>query len=456
MTLHYFQCAALALLAICQASPAPAQTPSAPSFTLPSQPSAPLAKPVNLSTLTLAQALQAALNNDDMAVARANSAAAQADVVAADRAPFPSLSAKLGSIDLENGIGDGNLITEKRIDKGVGIDWTWERGNKRLLRTRVAQRTASAAQADLEETQVLQLLAATNAYFDLAAAQERAGQIEAIAQGTAQLAIAAARRVNAGDLARQDALRLEIEAERAKGDVLTVAVERRRAALALAMVLDLDPHDQNLAVAPKWPTPALGTTDAAAGNPDLKALVNARADVRAAEDRVAAADAAIEGASAQKKADITWGISYNHFPGTSSAMIELRLQMPLQFGYKYEGETARALAQREVAEGALDKTRRAAGLELQGLKAQLQGVVRRSQSFEQDILPRARQVATQAELAYTKGALTLNDLLDARRTLRATGLDALAARADYAKTATAWRLRTLPLAALLTELNQGN
>jgi cobalt-zinc-cadmium efflux system outer membrane protein len=51
-------------------------------------------------------------------------------------------------------------------------------------------------------------------------------------------------------------------------------------------------------------------------------------------------------------------------------------------------------------------------------------------------------VAESAELAYRKGALSLTDLLDARRTLRATVLDGLAARADHAKAATAWRLRT--------------
>ena len=36
----------------------------------------------------------------------------------------------------------------------------------------------------------------------------------------------------------------------------------------------------------------------------------------------------------------------------------------------------------------------------------------------------------------------LTDLLDARRTLRATQLDAINARVDHAKATLAWRLRT--------------
>jgi cobalt-zinc-cadmium efflux system outer membrane protein len=39
----------------------------------------------------------------------------------------------------------------------------------------------------------------------------------------------------------------------------------------------------------------------------------------------------------------------------------------------------------------------------------------------------------------------LTDLLDARRTLRATLIEAAFTRADYAKAYVAWRLRTTPV-----------
>ena len=401
--------------------------------------------------LTLGQVLAAARSNVDVSLARSTAEAAQADVLAADHAPAPSLSAKLSQIDLENGIGQGSVLGERRIDKGIGIDWTWERGNKRELRTLAAQRNATAAVADVEETQMQQLLAASGAFFDLAAAQERVALVEQMANGTAQIASTAARRAQAGDLARQDALRLEIEAERAKGDVMAATLDRQRAALALASLLGVSASAQSLHTQSGWQTAYDVQTDAAISESALEPLVDARADIRAAGDRAAAADASLQGANAQKKADITWGVSLDHFPGTSSSLLELRLQMPLQFGYQFQGETGRAQAQLAAARGALEKVRRAAVLELQGLKAQLLSTTQRNQSYQHDILPRASQVAAQAELAYTKGALALSDLLDARRTLRATGLEALAAQADHAKAATAWRLRTQSLATLLTE-----
>ena len=49
-----------------------------------------------------------------------------------------------------------------------------------------------------------------------------------------------------------------------------------------------------------------------------------------------------------------------------------------------------------------------------------------------------------ATVLYTQGALTLTDLLDARRTLRTTRLEAITAQAEFAKAQGTWQLRTTP------------
>jgi cobalt-zinc-cadmium efflux system outer membrane protein len=390
-------------------------------------------------TISLAQALEAARSNLDVSLARRALAAAQGDIAAANHAPAPVLTAKASSIDLQNGTGGGNLITQKRIDKAIGIDWTWERGNKRELRTRVAQSIAAAARSDIEETLVQQQLATASAYFDLLAAQERIGQVDAIARSAGQLASTAARRVQAGDLAAQDAARTEIEAQRASTDLLTAQLDRQRAALALAQLTGFSgpvPVAQ-----PDWPGLL---ADDAASEGMLYPAVEARADVRAARQRLEAAQAALDVALAQKKADVTLGTSYDHFPGTSTRLLELRLQVPLYGvlgGYNFQGEIARAQAQLDQAQDLLDKTRRAASADLQRLQQDRQGAAARALSYENTILPRARRVAEMAELAYSKGAMSLTEVIDARRTLRAILIEGLAARTDHAKAALAWRLR---------------
>jgi len=420
MTLRsFFLAAALLPLA------ASAQTPATP----------PAAPPV---TVSLQQALQAARDNLDVALARRNVAGARADVLSADRAPFPTLSASVSQIDLQNGNGGGNPWTEQTVDKSVGLDWTWERGNKRELRTRAAQRYADAAQADLDETATQQQLAALSGFYDLLAAQERVSEVGQIERSAAELARIAGRRLQAGDLSAQETARTEIEAQRALSDLRLAELEQQRAALVLWQLTALAPAPEQLQAQPEWPdlTAAMPTA------PALDELIEARADVRAARARVDAAQAALDTSSAQKKSDITWGVSYDHYPGTSTALVALRMSMPLQWGYGYEGEIGRSTAQLALAQDALEKTRRLARQELQRLLHEVQSTGARATAYDSEILPRARRVADGAELAYRKGALSLTDLLDARRTLRATVLDAVAARSDYAKALGAWQLRT--------------
>ena len=150
---------------------------------------------------------------------------------------------------------------------------------------------------------------------------------------------------------------------------------------------------------------------------------------------------------AQRRNDVTVGTSLNHQPGTSRAMLELRLQMPLAGvlgNYAYEGEIARAQAQLSQAGDELDRTRRQAAVEQARLREDLDASAARVQAFDADIVPRARRVADMSELAYGRGAVPLVELVDARRTLRSVLLDQIAARADHARALAAWQLRAQP------------
>ena len=393
------------------------------------------------TTVSLPQALQAARSNLDVSLARRALAAARGDVTAADHGPAPTINTRASSIDLQKGVGGGNLFSQKRIDKSIGIDWTLERGNKRELRTRAAERSASAAAADIDDVLVQQQLATASAYFDLLATQERIVEVGEISRSAAQLANTAARRVQAGDLSAQDAARTEIEAQRASTDLLTAQLDRQRAALALTQLTGLV-SPNSLVAERDWPQRL--AEDAASDTNAVMPSVDARPEVRAAQQRLEAAQAALDVASAQKKADVTVGTSYDHFPGTSTRLLEVRLQMPLYGilgGYNFQGEIARAQAQLSLAQDTLEKTRRAAGADLQRLQQDRQGAAVRALSYETAILPRARKVAQMAELAYSKGAMSLTELIDARRTLRTILIEDLAARTDHAKAATAWQLR---------------
>jgi len=390
--------------------------------------------------LDLPQVLQAARQNPDAQAARRAAEAARADVRAADRAPAPTLSAGASSIDLQRGTGTGSYWAQRRLDKSLGLDWTWERGNKRGLRTEAAERAAQAALADSQDIGVQQQIGALGGYYELLAAQERLVAMQVLADSAQTLARSAERRWKAGDLSAQDAARTQIEAERAQADLQSARLAQQQAAQILAGWMGQSAPAQGWQANGPWPS-----ADSASA-PNIEVLLEQRPDVVAARARLAAAQAQVEGAQALNRADPTLGATFDHYPDGQQThrLLALRIAIPLHSGSRFEGEIGRALAQAQQAQDLLDKARVQGRAELQLLWQAWRAHSLRLQTYERQILPQAQRVAAQAELAYAKGGLTLTDLLDARRTLKATQLEALAVRSDHAKALGAWQLRTSP------------
>jgi cobalt-zinc-cadmium efflux system outer membrane protein len=399
--------------------------------------------------INLALVLQSAAQNLGVQQAQRSLDASRADVLSANHAPLPNLTLKAASIDLQNGLGasSGNPVNDWRVDKSVGIDVVWERGNKRALRTQTSEQLVSAAQADVQETQAQQQIQAAVAFFEWAAAHQRESLMQSMAQSAQQLHQAAQQRLRAGDVSEQDADRMAIEWSKAQGDVAQARSDRTRSALILQLLTALPGPVDGWQASDSWPNanPA-GSLELSAVQ--LQTWVQARSDVTAAQQRWLAARSALELAQSLKKKDITWGGAYDHYPPNSNSLVELRVQIPLHWGYGFEGEIGRAAAQLQQAEVALERARIAAQTDISDAAQVLRHAQERLQLFEAQILPRAQKIAAQADYAYQKGGLSLTDLIEARRTLRSTQLDALSARTEHAKAHTQWDIRTRNAAAV--------
>ena len=398
--------------------------------------------------IALSEVLALSRINHDVGMAQSMAKAAQGDVIAADRSPFPVLTSKASSMDLQNGLGPGSLFYDKRIDKSVGIDWTWERGNKRALRTQTAKALAQSSNLDVEETVILQQILALNAFFDLFAAQSRADEIIQIAESYVKTFQTAQIRLKTGDISAQEAARISIEYQRALTDVNSAELERQKAALVLAQLTNMQGSPLSWRVQQSWTelgamSPSQTQKDATANVvAALDDAVDQRSDVISAKTKVDASRAYFELVQSQNKADITWGASFDHYPGTSNRLLDLRLQVPIQWSYGFEGELARAQAQLEQSIGQLEKTRLQAKTEILSLYQDVLISAQRNASYVETIIPQAVAVLKQAEFAYSKGALSLTDLLDARRTYRATRIDAIGVHSELAKAVGIWKLRT--------------
>lgn len=394
--------------------------------------------------LTQAQAQALALErNHDLAIARSTVAAAQANVLSAGAAPNPVLGVSTASIDLTGHSGGGSML-RKQVDTIVSLSQLIERGDKRELRRENAQHNVRAADADLHEVRRQLRLLVAHAYADLHAAQDKLAATRDAAQLLDAMLAAAQTRRKSGDIAGADVERVRVDVLRAKNDAIAADADLQRTRRSLALLLGESARADLIEAADPWPAP----DDAAPlSGTSIADIADRRSDVIAALARIDAAGAGIRLAESLRTRDLSVGVQFEHFPQPGSASpagnsVGVSLQVPLFTRYYYEGEIGASLAALETAREAHRRARAVAETDIGNALAALRSAGERVRRNRDELLVAAEKASTAAEYAYRNGAVGVIDMLDARRTLRATRLDALTALADFSKALASWRAAT--------------
>jgi cobalt-zinc-cadmium efflux system outer membrane protein len=373
--------------------------------------------------------------NRELQAARRMQEGARADSMTADRAPNPTLSLQTVNINPKLGVGSGGF-RDKTVDTSVRIDQVIERGGKRELRVQTGRALEAAADADYADVLRQQRQSLRSAYYDLALAQEKTAILGDTAGLFERSLDAADRRLKAGDIAAADLSRMRVDALRAMNDARAAEAERARAQVALAYLVGAEASARSIRAVDPWPK----STEYAGGlDPDL---IDRRPDVRAAKARVEASDRARELARRLRTRDISVGMQFEHFPSGpadgAGNSYGVGISIPLFVSHAYEGEIRRAEVDLDAARDNLERVRALATGELSRAWADLQSSAERVRRYNDTLLGEARRSAEAAEFAYKNGALGIMDLLDARRTLRATQIDAATAQAEHGKAIAAW------------------
>jgi cobalt-zinc-cadmium efflux system outer membrane protein len=383
--------------------------------------------------LTLAAAdARVAVCNRDVAAARVALDVANADVRIAGQGPNPNLTLGVSNVNPSAGIGSGGL-RDKTIDSSARLEQLVERGDKPRLRREQADALLAAARSDVAEQLRVQRATMRAAFFDLAAAQEKARLLGDFRVIAAQSAEAARRRLDQGEISRAEADRFRLDAARAANDERQAASDLNRARLDFARLLGAEAYAASIAVVPEWPAAALGSAPA-----------GERPDVRAAEYRLQAAERASDLARSLATRDLTVGVQADHWPTSSTNLqgtgvsYSLNVEIPLYVRHANEGEAQRAQADLEAARAALDRVRASASADARIAEEEWRAADERREREDAEVAPAARDVAKGAEYAYQRGATGVLDLLDARRSLKTVELDEVQVRADAAK---AWARR---------------
>ncbi|MGD9787505.1 MAG: TolC family protein [Sulfuricellaceae bacterium] len=389
----------------------------------------------DLSHLSLTQAEELWLEHSrEVRLARTAVEGAEADAVSAAQRPNPQLSINVSSLSRQPGLGTGGL-RDKMMDTVIGLSQTFERGDKREHRTRSAQWRLDAAKQDYSDALRSQRMVLRQAYYDLVLAQEKSRIAEESAALYRKSMAAGELRLKAGDIAGAELARIRVEALRAENDARQAANDLARARLVLAYLLGKENSAAKIVAADGWPA-------VTAEPPATEVEIDHRPDVRAALNRVHAAEAARELARSLKTRDVNVGVQFEHNPtgsGYAANSYGVAVSVPLFLNYSYEGEIRRAEADLETAREQLDQVRAQAVADTEGARGDLDSAAKRARQYDDGLLAEAERAAKAAEFAYKNGAMGLMDLLDARRTYKATQIDAATARADYAKALAAWK-----------------
>lgn len=365
---------------------------------------------------------------DVLAAERALGAAA-ADVITAGQRPNPQLG--LGAANLGRNMGGGSLWN-KAFDHQLRVDQLIERGGKPQLRVATAHAQREAARADLAEVTRQATLATLSAYNALAAALARREELTAAAALNRESLQAFEKRVRSGDAARLDATRFELDALHVQSDLVLAENELR--ALRQQLALALGAPDQAAALQPRLA--ALAAVPVPAAPEQLPGVV-------AAQSRLQAAERARELTRAQATRDVSVGVQLDRYPVTptnssgTGNTVSLFASVPLLVNHAYQGEIARAEADVDSAAEALRRARTEAADEAARAQSQWQGALARRRLVMEALLPAAERVAAGAELAFSRGASGVLEVLDARRALRAAQIERINAEAELAQAAAA-------------------
>jgi cobalt-zinc-cadmium efflux system outer membrane protein len=373
----------------------------------------PDASPLPGRAWTLEDAIVAALAQHPLI----DAARARLDAARAERASASALSNPVGTLWLEGVPYPGQHASGDQREASLYLTYPLESLTQRGPRIRRADEETNAAQASLAVARRAVAAETVQTFFSVALAQALQEEAEENRDRLEQLVAYNRARVEAGVTAEGELLRLEVELDRARNDVVFAGVElmkqQSRLAPYIAAVADtpnVTAIRTDVPFAATFTTAVLPSLDAA-----LATARQQRPEIVAARARVAAATASIayERSLAVRQTGATFG--NKRLGGANSIVAGLSVTIPL---FNVNGRAVeRATAERLASEHELVWMERLVTTELQAAHASAMRLTAQLNELGQTFLSRASEVHRLTLGAYQEGGATLLQVLDATRML---------------------------------------
>lgn len=362
--------------------------------------------------------------NLDLIAAQYNIDQSQAQEVIAAAIPNPTLGVQISELsgNLNKGSNATGCNHNPAVSCGpaenISFSELIEVAGKRGLRMQSSGFATQAAESDFRDAVRIFSNMVRDAYYELLQTQKNRWLAQEIVDHYEVIGKANRLRLKSGDISESDFLRVKMEAMRAQSDFdnAQTAVEQAQA---------------NLAVVLRWPDKSM-QFEAKEQWPDVKDIgqnlskedligkaIQQRPDLQADKQRASQADRELELARRLKYPDVTVTAGYARDPSNNALNSGfVGLSVPLPLFYQYRGEADKAVVNLNQSQLAAEQTELAIRSDVVSALATWNSTDKILQRFKDGLLDDAKSVRDSSELAYSKGATSVLDFIEAQRSYK--------------------------------------
>jgi cobalt-zinc-cadmium efflux system outer membrane protein len=376
--------------------------------------------------------------NLDLIAAQYNIDQSFAEAVIAAAIPNPTLGIQIG--ELSGNLNKGSSATgcnhNSNVSCGAAEYFSFsqliEVAGKRGLRIQSSGFATQAAESDFRDAVRIFSNMVRDAYYQLLQAQKNRWLAQEIVDHYQVITKANNLRMKSGDISESDFLRVKMEAMRAQSDFDNAQTAVEQAQADLAVILRWPDRSLQFEAKEQWPEVKDISQSLSKEELITKALQQ-RPDLQGDRLRAEQADRQLELARRLKYPDVTITAGYARDPSNNALNSGfVGVSVPLPLFYQYKGESDKAAVNLNQSRLAAEQTELGIRNDVVSALAAWNSANKIVQRFNDGLLDDALTVRNSSELAYSKGATSVLDFIEAQRSYKNVMRDYYAAEINRA------------------------
>lgn len=362
--------------------------------------------------------------NLDLIAAQYNIDQSRAEALIAGAIPNPTFSFQLSEITGKTNRGANAVGCDHNPSVSCGpaeyfsFSQLIEVAGKRGLRIQSSGFAAQAAENDFRDAERIFSNMVRDAYYQLLQMQKNHWLAQEIVDHYQDITRANNLRVQQGDISESDFLRVKMEAMRAGSDLDNAQTALEQAQANLAMILRWPDKSLQFEAKEQWPE----VRDIGQNRPKeelINVALKQRPDLEADKQRAQQAQKELELARRLNYPDVTITGGYARDPSNNNLDTGfIGFSVPLPLFYQHKGESDKAAVNFNQSQLAAEQTELNIRNDVVSNLAAWNSADKIVRRFQEGLLDDALTVRNSSELAYSKGATSVLDFIEAQRSYK--------------------------------------